>query len=61
MSLTSVATPDFWPETSGIVGHARATPEAFTLTTVPVTITRHFFERADQCATAPSEEGVRCL
>jgi hypothetical protein len=60
MLRTVVAAPTRRPESSGIIGHARATPEASTLTTVPVTFTWHFFERAEHCATAVGEEGPRC-
>jgi hypothetical protein len=60
MLRTVVAAPPRRPETSGIIGHARATPEASTLTTVPVTFTWHFFERAEHRATVALEEGARC-
>jgi hypothetical protein len=60
MIRTYVAAPKPRPERCGIIGHARATPEASTFTTAPVTFTWHFFERAEHCATAVSEEGPRC-
>jgi hypothetical protein len=52
MLRTVVAAPNPRPEGSGIIGHARAIPEASTLATAPVTFTWHFFERAEHCATA---------
>lgn len=60
MLRTYVAAPSCRPETSASIGHARATPKAFTVTTAPVTFTWHFFERAEHCATVLSEEGARC-
>jgi hypothetical protein len=60
MLRTVVAAPARRPETSGIIGHARATPEASTIITVPVTFTWHFFECAEHCATVLGEEGARC-
>jgi hypothetical protein len=57
---TVVAAPDTRPERSGIIGHARATPEASTFTTAPVTFTLHFFERAEHRAKALREEGRPC-
>jgi hypothetical protein len=61
MLRTVVAATARRPETCGIIGHARATPEASTLTTVPVTFTWHFYELAEHCATAFREEGARCF
>ena len=60
MLRTVVAAPDCRPETSGSIGHARAIPEASTFTTAPVTFTRHFYERAEHCATALREESRPC-
>ena len=59
MLRTYVAAPTRRPETSIIIGHARATPKASTLTAVPVTFTWHFFERSEHCVTVLREEGVR--
>ncbi len=60
MLRTLVSAPDCRPESSGIIGHARAIPEASTFTTAPVTFTWHFFERAEHRATARREESGRC-
>jgi hypothetical protein len=57
MLRTVVAATDIWPETSSIIGHARAIPDASTFTTAPVIFTWHFHERAEHCATALREEG----
>jgi hypothetical protein len=60
MLRTVVTAPTLRPKSSSIIGHARATPKASALITVPVTFTWHFFERAEHCATAVSEECARC-
>jgi hypothetical protein len=60
MVRTVVAAPDTRPERSGIIGHARAIPEASTFTTTPVAFTWHFYERAEHRATALWEESRPC-
>jgi hypothetical protein len=60
MLRTVVAAPNCRPETSGSIGHARATPQASTLTTAPVTFTRNFYERAEHRPTACREESRPC-
>jgi hypothetical protein len=60
MLRTVVAAPDCRPETSSIISHARAIPEASAFTTAPVTFTWHFYERAEHCLTACREESRPC-
>ena len=61
MFRTLVAAPTPRPERSGIIGHARAIPEASTFTTAPVTFTWYFFERSEHCVTVTREEGRPCF
>ena len=62
MLRTLVAAPAAMirPETSGLIGQARAIPETSTFTTAPVTFTTHFLGRAGHRVTVTWEEGARC-
>ena len=58
MPRTSVAAPGRRPEKIGITGHARAIPQGLTFTTFPVTLTWHFFERAEHSVPLRREESI---